>query len=168
VDEVRDAFEAPLVRRAWELGLPILGICRGEQLLNAVLGGSLVQDIPDHYRCDPERHRHGSSKTPELHHRISLAPASRLGELLGSLEIRVNSRHHQAVKRVASGLRAVAWELDAAHPETGPLVEGIEAEDPRRWVFGVQWHPENLVGLADGNGEAARRIFQAFAEAARG
>ena len=165
LDEERDAFELPLLRQAWELRLPILGICRGEQLLNAVLGGSLAQDIPDHYRCQSERHRHGSSATPDLHHGVCLAPASRLGNLLGSFEIRVNSRHHQAVRRVAPSLRAVAWDLDTVHPETGPLVEGLEAEDPRRWVFGVQWHPENLVGLKDGNGEAARRIFRTFVEA---
>lgn len=166
VDEARDAFEGPLVRRAWELGLPILGICRGEQMLNAALGGSLVQDIPGYFHCESERHRHGCSDTPDLHHAVQLAPRSRLTALVGRPEIPVNSRHHQAVKRLAPGLRAAAWHLDTAHPETGPLVEGLEAEDESRWVFGVQWHPENLVGLEGEDGGAARRIFEGFAEAA--
>lgn len=166
VDEARDAFEGPLVRQAWARGLPILGICRGEQILNTALGGSLIQDIPEYFSCAPERHRHGCSDIPDLPHAVQFAPRSRLAALVGCPAIQVNSRHHQAVKGLAPGLRASAWDLDTAHPQTGPLVEGIEAEDAHRWVFGVQWHPENLVGLEDGNGEAARRIFQAFTEAA--
>lgn len=164
-DEARDAFERPLIQQAWQAGLPILGICRGEQILNAALGGSLIQDIPSHFGCAPERHRHGSASTPELHHAVRLDPFSRLAELIGCPEIRVNSRHHQAVKRVAPGFKAVAWHLDTAHPETGPLIEAIEAEDPNRWVFAVQWHPEGLVEIQDENGWAARRLFEAFAKA---
>lgn len=167
VDEARDDFEAPLVRQAWESRLPILGICRGEQILNVALGGSLIQDIPSHFACEPECHRHGSSEIPDLHHAVQLDPLSRLAELIGCPEIRVNSRHHQAVKRLATGLKASAWHLDTRHPETGPLIEGIEAQEEYRWVFGIQWHPENLVGLEDEAGEAARRIFQGFAEQSR-
>lgn len=166
VDEARDAFEAPLVRQAWGLGLPILGICRGEQILNAALGGSLIQDIPSHFACESERHRHGSSEAPDLHHAVQLDPLSRLAELIGCPEVRVNSRHHQAVQRLAPGLKAVAWHLDTWHPATGPLIEGLEAEDTSRWVLGVQWHPENLVQVKDENGAAARRLFEGFAEAA--
>jgi putative glutamine amidotransferase len=168
VDEARDAFEAPLVREAWRLGLPILGICRGEQMLNAALGGSLIQDIPSHFGCESERHRHGSADIPDLHHAVRLDPLSRLTALLGCPEIQVNSRHHQAVKRLAPGLKAAAWHPETRHPESGALIEGIEAEDPARWAFGIQWHPENLVGLEDEAGAAARRLFEGFAEAARG
>jgi putative glutamine amidotransferase len=168
VDEARDALEAPLAREAWRLGLPILGICRGEQILNAALGGSLIQDIPSHFACESDRHRHGSSDFPELHHRVTLDPRSRLAELLGYPEIQVNSRHHQAVKRLAPGLRAVAWHPDTRHPQGGPLIEGIEAEDSHRWAFGVQWHPENLMGLQGEAGDAARRLFEGFAEAVKG
>lgn len=166
VAEDRDALETPLVREAWERGLPILGICRGEQLLNVALGGSLIQDIPCHFGCPSERHRHGCSEAPELHHAVQLEPMSRLAECLRCPRIPVNSRHHQAVKRLAPGLKAVAWDLNTRHPETGPLIEGIEAEDENRWVLGVQWHPENLVGLEGEAGEAARRLFGSFAEAA--
>lgn len=167
-DEARDAFEVPLIRRAWAARLPILGICRGEQILNVALGGSLIQDIPSHYGCEPERHRHGSAEAPELCHEVHLAPASRLAECLGATGFQVNSRHHQAVKQIAPGFRAVAWHPGTAHPESGPLIEAIEAEDARRWAFGVQWHPEGLVGLQDANGMAARRLFEAFIRAVRG
>jgi gamma-glutamyl-gamma-aminobutyrate hydrolase PuuD len=165
-DDARDVFEAPLVRQAWEQGLPILGICRGEQILNVAMGGSLFQDIPSHFGCEPEWHRHGSSEVPELHHAVQFDPLSRLAELLGCHEVQVNSRHHQVVKRLAPGLKAVAWHLETRDPESGPLIEAIEAEDEGRWVFGVQWHPENLVGLEDESGEAARRLFGGFVEAA--
>ncbi|HJV49225.1 MAG TPA: gamma-glutamyl-gamma-aminobutyrate hydrolase family protein [Geothrix sp.] len=162
VDADRDAFEIPLVRAAWEGGLPILGICRGEQVLNVALGGSLIQDIPDHYGCESARHQHGTSDVPDMHHRVQLAPGSRLRNLLGEDVFLVNSRHHQAVKRVAPPLVAVGWHLDTTHTETGPIIEAIEAADPSRWVFGVQWHPENLVTLKGPAGDAARDLFRTF------
>ncbi len=163
VDADRDALEIPLVRAAWERGLPVLGICRGEQILNVALGGSLVQDVPDHFGCDPSRHRHGTADTPDLRHRVQLAPGSRLRALLGEDVFLVNSRHHQAVKAIAPPLRAAGWHLDTVHPGTGPLVEAIEAQDEHRWAFGVQWHPENLTSLKGPAGETARAIFSAFA-----
>ena len=83
VDADRDAFELPLVRAAWERNLPILGICRGEQILNVALGGSMIQDVADHYDCEPSRHQHGTPDVPDMRHRVQLAPASRLRALLG-------------------------------------------------------------------------------------
>ena len=162
VDADRDALEIPLIRGAWEGKLPILGICRGEQILNVALGGSLIQDIPDFYGCEATRHQHGTADVPDMHHRVQLAPGSRLRALLGEDVFRVNSRHHQAVKRVAPALVPVGWHLDTTHPETGPIIEAVEAADPARWVFGVQWHPENLVGLKGPAGDAARDLFAAF------
>ena len=167
LDEGRDAFEIPLIREAWNRNLPILAVCRGEQILNVALGGSMIQDVPDHYGCEPSRHQHGSPDVPDMHHRVQLAPASRLRALLGEDVFLVNSRHHQSVKRVAPPLVAVAWHLDTAHPETGPLIEAVEAADPDRWVFGVQWHPENLVTLKGPAGDAARDLFAAFVKAAK-
>jgi putative glutamine amidotransferase len=167
VDEARDAFEIPLVRRAWEQGLPILGICRGEQILNVALGGSLVQDVPEHFGCEGERHRHGTPEVADMRHRVQLAPGSRLRALLGEDVFLVNSRHHQAVRQVAPPLVAVGWHLDTAHPATGPLIEAVEAADPARWVFGVQWHPENLVTLRGPAGDAARDLFSAFVQVAK-
>ncbi len=164
-DPSRDALEIPLVRRAWELGLPILGICRGEQVLNVALGGSLVQDIPSHYHCETARHQIGSSSLPpQLAHPVTVDPASRLRTLVGADEVEVNSRHHQAVLRLAPVLKAVAW-----HPPTArdgqPLIEGVEALDPGRWVVGVQWHPENLVAMDHPAAAAALGIFRGFAGA---
>jgi len=165
VDADRDALEIPLIRAFWDRNLPLLGICRGEQILNVALGGSMIQDIPDHYGCEPTRHQHGTPDTPDMHHRVQLAPGSRLRALLGEDVFLVNSRHHQAVKRVAPGLVAVGWHLDTTHAGTGPLVEALEAVDPARWVFGVQWHPENLIGLKGPAGDAARDLFAAFVTA---
>jgi putative glutamine amidotransferase len=166
-DPERDALEIPLARRAWELGLPILGICRGEQLLNVALGGSLIQDIPSHYLCEPARHQVGSSTLPpQLAHRVTVDPASRLQGLVGSQEVEVNSRHHQAVARLAPGLRAVAWH-GATEKDGQPLVEAVEAQDASRWVVAVQWHPENLVALDHPAAAAALGLFRGFAQALR-
>lgn len=163
VDEARDGLEIPMIRAAWEMDLPILAICRGEQILNVALGGSMIQDIPDYYTCEPNRHQHGIPEVPDMHHHVQLAPGSRLRTLLGEDVFLVNSRHHQAVKRVAPPLVAVGWHLDTVHPGTGPLIEALEAADPQRWVFGVQWHPENLVTLKGPPGDTARALFRAFA-----
>jgi putative glutamine amidotransferase len=168
-DEPRDELEIPLVREAWRRGLPILGICRGEQLLNVAMGGSLIQDIPSQRGLDDGLHNRGTSQEADEAHRVAIAPGSRLAGLVGDTGATVNSRHHQAVLRVAPELRAVAWwrqsgtERVASRTE---LVEGIEAED--RWVVGVQWHPENLVRLDNGTGRAALGIFQGFAAALAG
>ena len=167
-DEARDALEIPAARRAWELGLPILGICRGEQLLNVALGGSLIQDLPSRLGLDPGLHQRGSSQTPEPAHQVAVAPGSRLAQLVGGLEVEVNSRHHQAVLRVAAGLKAVAWHRSQpAGQALVELVEAVEAEDPNRWALGVQWHPENLVGLEGAIGGSALGIFQGFVAALR-
>ncbi len=167
VDEARDAFEIPLIRAAWDRNLPIFGICRGEQILNVALGGSMIQDVPDHFACEGSRHQHGTPDAPDMHHRVQLAPGSRLRALLGEDVFLVNSRHHQAVQRVAPPLVAVGWHLDTTHPGTGPIIEALEATDPARWVFGVQWHPENLVTLKGPAGDAARDLFSAFVQVAQ-
>jgi len=163
IDEDRDALEIPLVQGAWERNLPIFGICRGEQLLNVALGGSLIQDIPSACGCKLEIHRHGDSQVPDLHHTVRIDSESHLGKILNQTEFHVNSRHHQAVAVLAPSLKATAW-----HDETrfngNPLIEAVEAIDSSRWLLGVQWHPENLVNLEGPSGKAARDLFRAFAE----
>ena len=164
VDEARDAQEIPLILEAWKRRIPIFGICRGEQILNVALGGSLIQDIPDHFGCPPERHQHGSAEEPGELHPVEIRAGTRLAALLGAARVPVNSRHHQAVGRLAPELALAAAESSTAGPE-GLLVEAVEARDPRRWVLGVQWHPENLVHREDAAGRAARALFAGFLEA---
>jgi putative glutamine amidotransferase len=159
-DEPRDELEIPLVLEAWRRGLPILGICRGAQLLNVALGGSLIQDIPSQVGLDEDLHNLGTPEEALEAHQVVIAAGSRLAGLVGGTEATVNSRHHQAVLRVAPCLRAVAWCREPGGPE---LVEAIEAEG--RWVVGVQWHPENLVELDTATGRAALGIFRGFAAA---
>jgi putative glutamine amidotransferase len=129
----RDQFELALCREALRRDLPILAICRGHQVLNVATGGTLVQDIPsqlpgaaDH---DPEKERW------ETAHEVLVLPGTRLREILGSERVAVNSFHHQAVKDLGAGLV-----LSARAADDG-VVEGIEMPD-RRFVLGVQWHPE--------------------------
>lgn len=161
VDPDRDELEIPLVQAAWGLGLPILGICRGAQLLNVALGGSLIQDIPSHFQCPADRHQFGPAGGPALRHPVELTPGSRLESLLGVSRPEVNSRHHQAVRRVAPELRPVALDPATRTPEE-TLIEAVESSRADRWALGVQWHPEDLVELAGPAGTAARRLFEGF------
>ena len=144
----RDGFELALARAALaRRDLPILCICRGMQLLNVALGGDLVSHIPDHYG-EKVKHRH-----PELKpvvHPVRLAPDSGLASILGATELIVHSVHHQAVGRLGTGLRAVAWSPDG-------VVEAVESAN-HRFLIAVQWHPE-LGALGD---ERQRRLFEAL------
>jgi putative glutamine amidotransferase len=140
-----DAFEITLVRRADALGLPILGICRGMQVLNVARGGTLVQDIPDHRQEE-------SGRVPT--HRVVVKEGSRLEELMGPGEHAVNSFHHQAVQELGQRLEPVAWSPDG-------VIEGIEAAD-RDFVVGVQWHIESMSTQPD-----QEHVYEAFLEAAR-
>ncbi len=165
IDGDRDELEHPLVQAAWEARVPILGICRGIQVLNVALGGSLHQDVPSWFGCPPERHRGGSAEDAVLCHQVTVAAASRLAGHLGCAgALPVNSRHHQAVRRVAPPLAAVAWDRSTCR-EGDCLIEGVEASAPDRWAIGVQWHPETLVQLPGTAGAAARALFAAFATA---
>jgi putative glutamine amidotransferase len=150
----RDAVETTAVRIALDRRLPILAICRGIQVLNVALGGSLYQDVA----TDPGTELRHSQEAPrdQPTHKVVVEPGSRLAETLDTDEIEVNSMHHQAVKVLGAGLRAVAWAPDH-------LVEGIEVSDPSRFVLGVQWHPEELVS----HSEPARRLFTALVSRAR-
>lgn len=129
----RDDFELALCREALRRDLPILAICRGHQVLNVATGGTLVQDIPSQLpgaaEHDPDTERW------ETAHEVLVLPGTRLREILGSERVAVNSFHHQAVKDLGQGLV-----LSARAADDG-VVEGIEMPD-RRFVVGVQWHPE--------------------------
>lgn len=150
----RDALEIDATRAALDGGRPVLAICRGLQLLNVALGGTLHQDIAS----DPGTPVRHSQQEPrdQPTHTVKVAPGSRLGAILGAEELEVNSMHHQAVKDVGARLVPVAWAPDQ-------IIEGLELEGRSRFVLGVQWHPEELVG----GSEPARRLFAALVAAAR-
>ena len=152
VSEIRDHWEIALIRASQRRAIPLLAICRGAQILNVALGGTLFQDLPsqrptdiDH---DPDLPR--SSRT----HSVELPGESRLARTIGSTNLEVNSVHHQAIARVADALRVVAVSPDG-------VIEGVEsAADSRWWCVGVQWHPEDLIDTPE---PWDRDIFAAFA-----
>ncbi len=147
-DRERDDAEAELVREALALDLPLLAICRGLQLLNVVHGGDLVQHLVTvQHHCQPD----GDRGAPV--HDILIEPGSLLHSIAGTREWRVNSRHHQGVKKLGPGLS-----VSAIDPEDG-TIEALERPD-KRFVLALQWHPENQA-LVD---VRQLRIFQRFAE----
>jgi putative glutamine amidotransferase len=133
--EGRDAFEIALVEAARARGLPTLAICRGIQILNVALGGTLVQDIPSEWD-NPIVHDGEWARTARVHE-VDVKPGSRLARALGTERPVVNSMHHQAVGRVSTSLCPVARAPDG-------LVEGVEWPTDEWWMVGVQWHPEEL------------------------
>jgi putative glutamine amidotransferase len=135
VDRRRDDFELALARAALERDLPILAICRGQQLLNVATGGTLLQDIPSDLVGASEHDAPGGRRRRS--HVVELLPHTRLRAILGRDTVAVNSFHHQAVDRLGRGLAAAG-----RCPEDG-VVEALEAGD-RRFVVAVQWHPESF------------------------
>jgi putative glutamine amidotransferase len=151
----RDALELELVDRAMRDDVPIFAICRGLQVLNVALGGTLHQHVPD---MSGERIQHSQpDKRHVATHDVKVqTEGTRLGTIVGGSELRVNSFHHQAVARLGRALRDVAWAPDN-------VIEAIEHTDRGRFILAVQWHPEDLVG----HDRAARALFTAVVEAAR-
>jgi gamma-glutamyl-gamma-aminobutyrate hydrolase PuuD len=133
IDAARDAQEIPLAVKVREQGIPVLGICRGMQLLNIAWGGDLIQDLPSHL---PDGLKHQQQSPVHVAtHSVTLERASTLAGLARADDLLANSFHHQAVDRLAGGLRAVGWTMDGT-------IEAFEATD---WpCLGVQWHPELL------------------------
>ncbi|MDZ7374055.1 MAG: gamma-glutamyl-gamma-aminobutyrate hydrolase family protein [candidate division KSB1 bacterium] len=153
IDPERTVFEAKLVRSALKLDLPVLGICRGFQLLNVALGGSLYQDLAGEFpNWGPVRHR-AESGSPPARHWIRVEGKSLLGSLLGVERLEVNSYHHQGVKELGRNLVAVAWSEDG-------LVEAVELPSCS-FCLGVQWHPER-----DFDSPEQQLLLRAFLRAA--
>jgi putative glutamine amidotransferase len=147
----RTAFELAITKGALARNMPVLGICGGQQLLNVVLGGTLIQHIPDEV-TSPIAHEQPNVRT-EAGHIVRVEKGTLLHRICGADELSVNSAHHQAVKTVGPGVI-----VDATAPDG--VIEGIE--DPRyRYCLGVQWHPEYSISVGD------ERIFDAFVEASR-
>ena len=152
----RDELELALLRLAMEAKKPILGVCRGVQILNIGLGGDIYQDIPSQFKEEfPIAHTQPFAYDIPSH-TVSVTPGTLLARIAQNSVIKVNSMHHQAVRRVAPGLTA------SGHAPGG-LVECVEKPD-YPFFIGVQWHPEYLWE----QDKAAERLFGMFVEAARG
>jgi putative glutamine amidotransferase len=147
IDRELDDTEVNLFRQAREGDIPVLGICRGQQVINVAMGGSLVQHLEGH-----EVRAFGRS---HLAHRVEVDPTSELGRAVGQSEMQVNSLHHQAVGTLAPGLRQTATGEDGT-------VEGVESDDGL--IVAVQCHPEELTGELPW----ARSLFERFIARARG
>lgn len=156
IDAPRDAAELPLIRAALEADVPMLGICRGVQMINVAAGGSLHQDLGLIGLAPGTHHqREGGRGEWDVAHPVRIASASRLAAALDERETGVNSFHHQAVKDAAPGFTVTARASDG-------VVEAIE-HPRRRFVVAVQWHPERMVERHP----AQRRLFEALVAAAR-
>ena len=151
----RDAYELALGREAFVQRIPTLAICRGVQVLNVALGGTLVQDIASQ-RPGATAHDQSERRTERVHH-VEIDAESALAGIVGATSITTNSSHHQSVDRVAASLKAVAYGPDG-------IIEALEPIDPAWWLVAVQWHPEELTATPE---EWDRRLFAAFADAVR-
>jgi len=132
----RDAFELGLARQAWQRRVPLLCVCRGLQVLNVALGGTLVQDI---LKERPGARDHSCGHAGEEHdaHSVAVVPGTRLAALMGAPNVDVNSRHHQCVDVLGQGLVVSARSPDG-------IIEALEPRDHAGWCIGVQWHPEDF------------------------
>ncbi|HEX8527052.1 gamma-glutamyl-gamma-aminobutyrate hydrolase family protein [Allosphingosinicella sp.] len=148
IDPERDKLELRLLEPALAAGIPILGICRGSQMINIALGGTLHTDIYEVYMQAPKMRTILPKKT------VRIVAGSRLDRILRCNPCRVNALHHQSVDRVGTGLRVVAED------EAG-IVQATEGTGPN-FLLGVQWHPELLVLRSP-----QQRLFQALVDAAR-
>ena len=136
ISQERDDCEMYLFKEAYELNMPILGICRGAQLMNVALGGSLYQDISAQVE-DSLGHSSESGPSHQVHHMIRIEKDSKLYDIFENDRIAVNSFHHQSVKGLGKGLKASAFSYEG-------IIEAVESTE-KGFVVGVQWHPEALV-----------------------
>jgi putative glutamine amidotransferase len=151
--QIRDQWEAALTDAAKEMGIPTLAICRGMQLVNVCMGGTLIQDIPS----SPHFMPHDVDERDCRSHEIDVDPDSRLGRILGRERIAVNTMHHQGIKDVAGQLCVTARAADG-------MIEALEWPGDDWWMLAVQWHPEELT---DDPEPWDRKIFGAFAAQVR-
>ena len=155
IDPERDTLDFTLLDEARRDGIPVLAICRGLQVVNVALGGTLIQDVPSERKSPISHDVPGAEKT-RLEHEVSVSGGTLLAGIAGGAELPVNSRHHQAIERAAPGLVVSALAPDGV----------VEAAEIRQgpWLVGVQWHPENLATAGEA---ASRRLFAEFARVVR-
>ena len=154
VNPGRDAMEYHALDAALFCGMPVLGLCRGHQLVNVYFGGTLYQDIVTDIPGEVSHRQTG--EWGEHHHDARVRPGTLLAETLRESEIAINSYHHQAIKDVAPPLRVSAVARDG-------LIEAVEHET-HPWLVGVQWHPERHEAIAPGS-DPNIRVFEAFRHA---
>ena len=151
----RDTFEMALVGLALRRGIPVFGICRGMQVLNVALGGTLYQDLPSQWDGDVLKHRQATPKWQPCHE-VGVRADSYIAEVMGREVVKVNSYHHQGIKDLAEGLVATGRSTDG-------VIEAVEGKDfSERWLLGVQWHAEAMRGA----GPQQESLFEAHVSAA--
>ncbi|MEZ4666436.1 MAG: gamma-glutamyl-gamma-aminobutyrate hydrolase family protein [Anaerolineae bacterium] len=154
LDDARDHVEINLTRLAVADDRPVFGICRGHQVLNVALGGTLIQDVPSEIG-ETIPHNITVPRSARAHE-VQIDPSSRLASILGSTKLEVNSLHHQSVLQPAPDVCITAYSPDG-------VVEALEMPN-KKFVLSVQWHPEDLYT----NYPAMKQLFKAFVEAAGG
>lgn len=153
VDEDRDRVEMQLFREARDKGMPFLGICRGLQVINVACGGSLYLDIAGQHEAALEHRYYPNWPRDKLAHSVEVTEESLLARIVGQTQLAVNSLHHQAIDRLAPGLKATASAPDG-------IIEAVELSSTP-FGLAVQWHPEWLTDQAP-----MRALFRALVEAA--
>lgn len=148
----RDRTEIALIRAARELRKPVLAICRGPQILNVALGGTLYQDIRSEVPGALEHNPHDERSARV--HAVAVDRGSRIADAMGATDLSVNSFHHQSIRDVAPGLRITARAPDG-------VIEGVETASDDWWVMAIQWHPEEMNESPE---PWDRGLFKAFAE----
>lgn len=149
IEQDRDAYEMFLFKEAYDVNMPIMGICRGIQLINVALGGSLYQDINSQIESSLG-HNPKESPMNQVHHMIRIEKNSKLYDIFENETIAVNSFHHQSIKDLGKGLKVTAHSYDG-------IIEAVESME-RDFVLGVQWHPEALVPKH----ETSKKLFNEF------
>jgi gamma-glutamyl-gamma-aminobutyrate hydrolase PuuD len=154
INAPRDTFEIRLLHLAAANNVPVLGICRGLQLINVAFGGSLYQDIPVQYYDKSVSHRQKKSNN-EPSHSVIVEDSTVFSKIVGDKILMVNSAHHQAVKRLADGFTISGKSADG-------IIEAMEKIDSANWILGVQFHPEQLIN----KDKTLLKIFQGFIDEA--
>ncbi len=155
VDRGRDKLELQVFEWAMEKDIPVFGVCRGIQVMNVMIGGSLYQDIPSQF-TDHLTHKR-MEDTDDDWHPIKIQPDSLLNQITKEKTAEVNSRHHQALKVIADGFAVTAQSEDG-------IIEAIEDES-KKFMLGVQYHPERMFKTAESR-EHRGKLFKAFIKAA--
>lgn len=155
VNEDRDKLEIPLCQKAIKDDLPVLGICRGIQVMSVAMGGSLYQDIPTEYPAETVTHQ---TRNTDAQHEIQIEASTQLSEIVGKSADEVNSSHHQAVNHRGAGF------VVTARCRADGIIEAMENRS-KKFVLGVQYHPERMTKTPEFR-EHRRKLFEAFIEAA--